>query len=364
MRVLTSCIRSLTAGLSSVGSAIKNVAWSAYRAVVSLGRSKSSQADIQTQDAAKYSSTLIGGVNASSNDAPVSIAASGSFKAGADLRHRLTESLFGAVVSEATSTGKSEPVGIDQFAKDLYRCTSMNIEDEVGNGSVIGGPPNVSPSTMTRMTPTGETVSVGDEMLANAMSKLTSFVGGNKEYFLAQAIFSTANQTMGNTCGYLLKSHLDPSLSVDTAIGFPIPSQEMGYNLRYDLKRVTPDAAEYPTIRPGIDESASVYSKPPDHFILTMTLNGTTDKFMLNQPNSPADVIQLKDKKIAYKDVFSVKITPNKSFNPDKPQTKENFPYSLEVLEFTSTYTTPQAEAALANPSDVRASNDSGRHNS
>ena len=390
MRALVSCIRSLTAGLSSVGSAIKNFAWSAYRSVVSLGSSKSSQVptrdQIQTKyqadekttqflnslansnpldvttpetaakDAVKYSSSSIGGTNASDNDKAVSIPTLGSFKAGVDLRKRLANSLFDAVVSEAHSLGTSESKGVDQFAKDLYRCTSMRIEDERGNGSIIGGQPNIPPSTITRRNPTGETLSVGDEMLANAMAKLTPFVGGNKGNPLAIAIFSTANQTMGNTCGYLLKSHLDPSLSVDTAIGFPTPSQEMGYNLSYDLKRVTHDAAQYPTTEPGIDESASFYSKPPDHFILKMTLDGNTDKFMLNQtePVNQADPIQL-NKKIAYKDVFSLKITPNKSFDPNQPQTKENFPYQLEVLEFTSTYATPQAEAELDNRSNAPA---------
>ncbi|MBX9576958.1 MAG: hypothetical protein K2W97_00605 [Chthoniobacterales bacterium] len=355
MRALASSIRGLTAGLSSVGncfaSAATNIKWTLYNCAASVFK----------KDQMYYSSSSIRGTNTFASNKPVSIPSSGSFKAGADLRSQLTESLFDAVVSEANSLGRSEPKGGDQFAKDLYRCTSMRIEDERGNGSIIGGQPNIPPSTIIRRNSTGGTVSVGDEMLANAMAKLTPFVGGNKGYPLAQAIFCTANQTMGNTCGYLLKSHLDPSLSVDTAIGFPTPSQEMGYNLSYDLKRVTPDTAQYPTTEPGIDESALVYSNPPDHFILTMTLDGITDKFMLNQPEpgNQADPIQL-NKKIAYKDVFSLKITPNKSFNSNEPQTKENFPYSLEVLEFTSTYATPQAQAELSDPIDPRASKDSG----
>lgn len=343
MRVLTSCIRSLTAGLSSAGSAIKDFAWSVCSAVANATRIDFMTAATAANDVTKYSTAFIEGTNASDHDQPVSIPASGSFTAGANLRRQLTKSLFETVVSEANSSGKTEPNGINQFAQDLYRCTSMHIEDEMGNGSVIGGQLNVPASTIARTTPTGETVSVGDEMLANAMAKLTPFVGGNQGYPLAQAIFSTANQTMGNTCGYLLKSHMDPNLSTDAAIGFASPSERMGYNLRYDLERVTQDAAQYPTTEPGIDESASVYSKPPDHFILTMTLDGRTNRFMLNQPDSPADAISLKDK-IAYQDVFSVKITPNKSFDSNKAQTKENFPYSLEVLKFSSTYTTPQAK--------------------
>ncbi len=49
MRVLASCIKSLTAGISTIGNALGNIAWSAYRAVVSTCTRKSDLANPESR---------------------------------------------------------------------------------------------------------------------------------------------------------------------------------------------------------------------------------------------------------------------------------------------------------------------------
>ena len=294
-----------------------------------------------------YSKETIQGANASDNDKPASIPLFGSFIAGTDLLQKLTISLFKSVVSEATeTTGTSDTTtssaykkkGGEQFNKDICRCESMTIKDEDEVGSMIGFAPARRPDETA-----GETISDKELIATEAKGKLAHFIGGKNNYPFAYALFSLANQTIGNTCGYSLKSNLDPHLMVDTAIGFPAPisNGKLTYLLNYTLerKRAARDTTSAIQKSEAMNPFIISYENLPDHFILTMKLHGSTDQFTLNKPKGEAgaDHILLKEG-IVFDDSISIEIRPNQNFNPGKTENKSNFPFSLEVQEFKSTY--------------------------
>lgn len=265
----------------------------------------------------------------------VNIPEEGNFKAGSVLCNQLTTSLYNSVVSEASSLdNQGEPKGVKQFSTDIGRCESLSMVDESGTKNVINRPGST------------EKGAVNDHAL-DAVNKLCQFTDEN--LFFQNAILSTCNQTIGNTFNYTLKSGQDDNLRARTGIGFPNPSISMLSDQSYELKRVSGQTVSRSEV---CDDNRS--NRLPDYFMLTIKQKGITDRFFLRNEESfdlsdekksdptdrpdPTERLISLDKPVAFEDSISIKITPNKDFDIKKAQDANNFPFSLEVTDFTNSY--------------------------
>ena len=310
--VCSSCIKSITSGIASLSSGIKKIAWSSYRAVVSLIK----------PDQVNYSHQSINGVNLSATSyEEVSLPASGSFKAGAGVRDKLAQSLLKSTIYETTtlvpnpSTGVSEPKGIDQMTKDIGRCTNFTISNSV-EGSVVGFTANEvasgSDMSKTKML-----------MASNAAHQFSTYLGANNLPFV-MSVISMANQTAGNTFGYALRSNYDPNLMGNKAIGFPSENSDADATpakLDYDLKAVGEQGK-------------------PDYCVLTIKCTADSKCFQLKEESGGTKEIDVTGNGMKFTSLFSAKITPNPHFKSADAESEDNCPFTLEVLNFSNEYTT------------------------
>ena len=360
-----SSIRSLTSSISSsFSSALNSIKWSAYNCYASVFK----------LDQMNYSSESVQ-VNTMTGDS-ASIPSDGSFKAGEGLLNKLTRSLFGTVVSEATTLEHNplskalEPKGIHQAGKDIVRCMEFTIRDEEGNGGLIGFNPG----------PDNEQGNAKKIIAAHAAGRITELVDGDA--LLATAIISTANQTLGNTLN-LLAFRADKNLTAENGIGFPSSSTP---TIKYDLQKVVePQPTHYllkcEITAPAVGFLLKKSTAEVESEMASLKENALSRIAQMDEKNKPgepplctpamkSEMMTTAEKQARRAKVvsfatdpaspdnphmesetfLSIKITPNPKFNQMKPESADNFPCSLEVINFTNEFTTAQSREKASSP--------------
>jgi hypothetical protein len=306
----------------------------------------------------------------------VSIPSDGSFKAGGSLLNKLTRSLFETVVSETTKlqhnkpSNAVEPVGIQQAGKDITRCNEFTIHDENGEGALIGFNPNFDTKQELSLQPQATSHQL---IASNAINKITELVGGNA--LLATAIISTANQTLGNTIN-LLSFRADKNLTAENGIGFPSSRDP---TLKYNLQKVvSPQPTHYllkcEITAPAVGFLLKKSAAEVEEEITLLKDYGLTRIAQMDEKNEldglPLCTLEMKNEmmttaetearrakvvsfdtdsnstdnpKMESKTFLSIKITPNPNFDQNKAENAENFPCSLEAINFTNEFTTAQS---------------------
>ncbi|KAB2643468.1 MAG: hypothetical protein DVB29_05655 [Verrucomicrobia bacterium] len=306
----------------------------------------------------------------------VSIPSDGSFKAGGSLLNKLTRSLFETVVSETTklqhnkSSNAVEPVGIEQAGKDIIRCNEFTIHDENGEGALIGFNSGFGTPQGSSLQPQATNHQV---IASNAINRITELVGGNA--LLATAIISTANQTLGNTIN-LLFFRADKNLTAENGIGFPSSSKP---TLKYNLQKVvSPQPTHYllkcEITAPAVGFLLKKSTAEVENDITLLKNDALSRIAQMDEQNklggSPLCTPEMKEKmmtaaemearrakvvsfdtdsnstdnpKMESKTFLSIKITPNPNFDQKKAENAENFPCSLEAINFTNEFTTAQS---------------------
>ena len=179
-----SLIRNITAVLSSTSSKALHSVWGTYHCSCSQ----------KAPDRVNYSNTSV------NIDGETEIPKTGSFQAGSNLRAAISSSLFNAMVEEDTSDK-----GLEQFNKDVPRCSTFNLGTPLTEGI------NIRYVDQQK----------GPHQEKIALSNFIEMVGLDN-FPLARAIAGVANQTLGNTAN-LIYSGADPSLRSEKCIGFPSP---------------------------------------------------------------------------------------------------------------------------------------------
>ena len=360
-----STIRNLTYCINSrFSSALNSIKWSLYNCYASVFK----------LDQMNYSSESIQGTTMTGDS--VSIPSDGSFKAGGSLLNKLTRSLFETVVSETTKlqhnkpSNAVEPVGIQQAGKDITRCNEFTIHDENGEGALIGFNPNFDTKQELSLQPQATSHQL---IASNAINKITELVGGNA--LLATAIISTANQTLGNTIN-LLSFRADKNLTAENGIGFPSSRDP---TLKYNLQKVvSPQPTHYllkcEITAPAVGFLLKKSAAEVEEEITLLKDYGLTRIAQMDEKNEldglPLCTLEMKNEmmttaetearrakvvsfdtdsnstdnpKMESKTFLSIKITPNPNFDQNKAENAENFPCSLEAINFTNEFTTAQS---------------------
>ncbi len=302
----------------------KSITVGDVRAFYKLTLSSAPRANLAT-----YSerSTQFENLDPSGSDQSLSIPQRGFFRAGALLRAELTEDLTALMIEEFNNS-KS-----DQFDKDISRANDFSICEmrEVRTSSSTRFQVDSQRSINYQSDPQD----LNNENLSNTHRSnflLRNFVGKEKPY-LFKAIASIANQSIGNTTSSIgsgdprLAPHQrgeEATFSTQPARGFFTQNGQEA-TLKYSLKKISPlsgDGEEY--------------------FILTYDYSCQQPVLFYakkeGEENAPPSQLNTSESPSSLQMSTSLKIRENSHFDPKAPVTAENFPCTLEALDFINSY--------------------------